>query len=191
MYTLKQLRRLRWLVLITVLVGIAASIAMNVLHAPPSLVARIASGIPPAAVFGSLELIARIPGSGKWLTRARVFGASIVALGAASISYAQQRAAVHDLGFAMWEAWIWPAVIDGFMIVASVSLVEVVHKIRELTAEPAGAAKPQTHTRVAVDLHETPEALAYRAAQAQRLRNESSLVGLNGNKPALAGPAES
>lgn len=186
MYTLKQLRRLRWFVLITVLVGIAASIAMNVLHAPPSLVARVASGIPPAAVFGSLELIARIPGSGKWLTRARVVGASIVALGAASISYAQQRAAVHDLGFAMWEAWIWPAIIDGFMIVASVSLVEVVHKIRQLTAEPGlSAAKPQTHTRVAVDLHETPEALAYRAAQAQRLRNESSLVGLNGKPVAI------
>lgn len=189
MYNLKQLRRLRWFVLVTVLVGIAASIAMNVLHAPPSLVARVASGIPPAAVFGSLELIARIPGSGKWLTRARVVGASIVALGAASISYAQQRAAVHDLGFAMWEAWIWPAIIDGFMIVASVSLVEVVHKIRELTAGSTGTAKPQTQIRDAVDLHEAPEALAYRAAQAAALRRESSLVGLNGSKPALAGPA--
>jgi len=180
MYNLKQLKRLRWLVLIAVLLGIAASIAMNVLHAPPSLVARLASAGPPVFVFASLELIARIPGSGKWLTRARITGATVVAVGAASISYAQQRAAVHGLGFAEWEAWIWPLIIDGFMVVASVSLVEVVRKIRQMTDPAAGAASP-TKLRAAADLQESAEVLAYRASVA-KMRQESKLAAMNGSK---------
>lgn len=183
MHNLKQLRRLRWFVLVTVLLGIAASVAMNVLHAPPSIVARLASAGPPIFVFGSLELIARIPGSGKWLTRARVAGAAIVAVGAAAISYAQQRAAVHELGFAEWEAWIWPLIIDGFMIVASVSLVEVVRKIRMMTDPAAGAATLPAQLRAVADQQEDPNTLAFRAAQAQ-LRRESSVAAMNGNKPA-------
>lgn len=181
MHNLKQLRRLRWLVLVTVLAGIAASIAMNVMHAPPNLPARFVATIPPLAVFGALELIARIPSSSPWLTRARVVGAASVASGAAAISYAQQRAAVHDLGFPMWEATIWPAIIDGFMVVASVSLVEVVRKIRELSTPP-GSVTSQATRRTMADQFESPETLAYREAAA-RLRRESSVAGMNGNKP--------
>jgi hypothetical protein len=181
MHNLKQLRRLRWLVLVTVLAGIAASITMNVLHAPPNLAARFVATIPPLAVFGALELIARIPSSSPWLTRARVAGAASVAAGAAAISYAQQRAAVHELGFPMWEATIWPAIIDGFMVVASVSLVEVVRKIRDLTS-PALPATSLARQRVLADQHETPGTLAYREAAA-KLRRESSVASMNGNKP--------
>lgn len=181
MHNLKQLRRLRWLVLVTVLAGIAASVVMNVLHAPANLPARFVATIPPLAVFGALELISRIPSSSQWLTRARVFGAALVAAGAAAISYAQQRAAVHELGFPMWEAMIWPAIIDGFMVVASVSLVEVVRKIRELTTPP-GSTSSVAKQRAMADLHEAPATLAYRA-DVERLRRESSVVSMNGNKP--------
>ena len=45
----------------------------------------------------------------------------------------------HQLGFAMWEAMIWPVIIDGIMIVASVSLVEVVRKVRQLTVQEVEA----------------------------------------------------
>lgn len=177
MHNLKQLRRLRWLVLVTVLGGIAASVVMNVLHAPQNLPARFVATIPPLAVFGALELISRIPSSSPWLTRARVAGATFVAMGAAAISYAQQRAAVEDLGFAAWEATIWPAIIDGFMVVASVSLVEVVRKIRELGSSTSLAAR-----RIVADRQESPATLAYRA-DVERLRRESSVAGMNGNKP--------
>lgn len=131
---LKALRRLRWLVGLTVLAGIAASVIMNVMHAPDNVWARFVATVPPLFLFGTLELIARIPSSGRMLTVMRVLGAAIVAIGAAAISYAQQRAAVHSLGFPQWEATVWPVIIDGFMVVASVSLVEVVRKIRQMTS---------------------------------------------------------
>lgn len=182
MYNLKQLRRLRILVFITVLLGIGASIAMNVLHAPDNPAARLVAAGPPLAVFFALELIARIPSSSKGLSAFRVVGAVVVALGAASISYAQQMAAVRGLGFAMWESYIWPLIIDGLMVVASVSLVEVVRKIRELDGTGTAATISPARLRVVSGLPESPEALAYRAAVAadRALRKESHLAGMNG-----------
>lgn len=180
---LKQLRRLRILVFITVLLGIGASIAMNVLHAPSNPAARLVAAGPPLAVFFALELIARIPSSSKGLSRFRIAGAVVVAFGAASISYAQQMAAVRGLGFAVWESFIWPLIIDGLMVVASVSLVEVIRKIRQLdgSAMPTGAVPAQR--RGGGDEQETMAALEYRAAVAAdkaRLRTESHLAGMNG-----------
>ncbi|HTE67054.1 MAG TPA: DUF2637 domain-containing protein [Candidatus Binatia bacterium] len=180
MHNLKQLRRLRWAVLVVVLCGIAVSVAVNVLHAPDNSTARLIAGVPPLAVYGALELVVRIPSSSRWLSALRISGATIVALGAATISYAQQRAAVRELGFAMWEAMIWPVIIDGIMVVASVSLVEVVRKMRQLTAEEIEAVTPAAKLRAAADVHESPEVLAYRADVA-KMRRESNLVAMNGN----------
>lgn len=181
MYDLKQLRRLRWLVLAAVLLGIGASIAMNVLHAPDNLAARLVAAGPPLAVFFALELIARIPSSSKGLTWFRIAGAVVVALGAATISYAQQRAAVRGLGFLDWESYVWPLIVDGLMIVASVSLVEVVRKIRQLDGS---ALHPVGFVPLRVgEVPESQEALAYRAAvsaEKLRLRSESHLAGMNG-----------
>lgn len=150
MYNLSQLRRLRWFVGFTVAAGIAASVAMNVFHAPTGGWARFAAAAPPLLAFGSIELIARIPTIGKWFTRFRNFGAAMVALGAASISYWQQKAAILGLGFQEWESWVWPATIDGFMVVATLSLVAVTHKIRELHAEPETVR--ETVDRIAEEL---------------------------------------
>lgn len=185
MYNLKQLRRLRWAVLVTVLTGIAASIAMNVLHAPDSLAAQLVSAGPPLAVFGALELVVRIPSSSRGLSALRIAGAAVVALGAAAISYAQQRAAVHELGFDAWESYIWPLIIDGIMVVASVSLVEVVRKIRQMTDPGSAAPTITARLRAAADVHESPEVLAYRAEVA-KMRRESSVAAMNGNGKAQA-----
>lgn len=185
MYNLKQLRRLRWAVLITVLCGIATSIAVNVLHAPDNLAAKFIAGVPPLAVYGALELVVRIPSSSRGLSALRITGATVIALGAATISYAQQRAAVHQLGFAMWEAMIWPVIIDGIMIVASVSLVEVVRKLRQLDTQASEGLTAAARLRAAADLHESPEVLAYRA-DVERMRRESSVAAMNGNGKAQA-----
>jgi hypothetical protein len=180
-YTLKQLNRLRWSVLIVVLAGIGASIAMNVLHAPDSWVARGVAAGPPIAVFAALEMIVRIPSSGRWPTIIRIVGAFLIASGAAAISYAQQKAAVMALGFAEWESFIWPTIIDGLMIVASVSLVEVVRHIRNVTnglTAVDGAPLPEQVRVVQPQVEESAEVLEYRAAMARR-RTEGALVGLN------------
>lgn len=182
MHNIKQLRKLRVLVFIVVLAGIGSSIAMNVLHAPTNTWARFVAAIPPLAVFGCLELIARIPSSSKTLTFFRIAGAVTVAGGAATLSYAQQYAAVLGLGFPHWQSVIWPGVIDGTMVVASVSLVEVVRKIRQLSEmdQPAPIV-----ARVLADKMETPATLAYREAQ-RKLREESAVSALNGSKAPVA-----
>jgi hypothetical protein len=181
--TLTQLRRLRWFVLVVVLAGIGASVAMNVLHAPDNHWARFVAALPPLAVFGCLELVVRIPSSSKGLSTVRIGGASLVAAGAVAISYAQQRAAISDLDFPAWEAMIWPVIIDGMMIVASVSLVEVVRLIRRQSAPAAAAAaSPVAVARVLADRLEAPATLAYREAQ-RSLRELSSVQALNGHKP--------
>jgi hypothetical protein len=186
MYDLKRLRRLRWLVFLVVVLGIGSSVAMNVLHAPENPAARFVSALPPIAVFGALELMTRIPSSSRGMSAVRISGATIVALIAAAISYAQQAAAILDLGFPGWEAQLWPVLIDGFMIVASVSLVEVVRKIREVEAPGPAAAVPSQRGAVG-DEPEEPKALEYRqavAADRERLRKESSLAAMNGSKAA-------
>jgi len=179
-YTLSQLNRMRWVVLVVVLIGIAASIAMNILHAPDSLAARLVSAGPPIAVFAAIELIARIPSSGRWTTAARIAGAAVIACAAAAISYAQQRAAVAGLGFALWEATIWPLIIDGLMIVASVSLVEVVRLIRNRTNGVVvvdGSPLPVVKAAQPSLVEESAEVLAYRAEMARK-REKGALQGL-------------
>ncbi len=181
--SLTQLQRLRWFVLVVVLAGIAASVAMNVLHAPDNLAARFVGGLPPLAVFACLELIARIPSSSRALTVFRISGAFAVAVGAAYLSYAQQFAAIIGLGFPHDQAAIWPGVIDGTMVVASVSLVEVVRKIRQVTESELAPVVPAKAARVLADRLETPETLAFRAAQA-KLGEVSAVAALNGSKVA-------
>jgi hypothetical protein len=182
---LTQLNRLRWFVLVVVLAGIGASVAMNVIHAPDNLPARFVGALPPLAVFACLELIARIPSSSKVLTVFRILGAVAVAVGAAYLSYRQQYAAISDLGFPHDQALIWPGVIDGTMVVASVSLVEVVRKIRQVTEADQPALQPLAQARQWADKFEDPATLAFREAQKKMREEEAQRAkAVNGGKAA-------
>lgn len=182
---LPELKRLRWAVLAVVLACILSSVAMNVLHAPDNPWARFVGALPPLAVFGCLELISRIPSSSVWLTVVRIGGATIVAGGAAYLSYFQQFAAIMDLGFPHDQALIWPGVIDGTMIVASVSLVEVVRKIRQMTVSGQPAPTPVAAARVWADQFEDPATLAYReAAKKLGIQASQERVAVNGSSKA-------
>jgi hypothetical protein len=183
---LHQLKRLRIAVLVVVLAGVLSSVLMNVLHAPDNLAARFVGALPPLAVFGCLELIVRIPSSSRALSWFRIGGAVLVAGGAAYLSYFQQKAAISDLGFPHDQAAIWPGVIDGTMVVASLSLLEVVRKIRQLTDSDRPAANPVATARVWTDQFEAPETLAFREAQKKMREEEAQRAKerLNGSKVA-------
>lgn len=131
-HSLTQLRRLRWYVLAVVVVGIAASVAMNVLHAPHSPIARCIAAVPPLALFGAVELISRIPSSNRWLSTGRIIGALAVAGVSGSLSYTSMVKVVERYGWTGWQAAIWPIAVDGLMMVATLSLVEVVRKVRQM-----------------------------------------------------------
>lgn len=185
MNKLNELLRLRRLVLVVVVFGIAASVTLNVMHAPHNVGARIVAALPPLAVFVVIELISRIPSSSRLLSSGRVLASLVVAGVGGSISYVQQMAYVHDLGYEGWIATIFPACIDGVMTVATLSLVEVVRKIRQVkeTLDEAPAAVA-VQTQAAIEKLESPATLAFRRAQTE-LRQQSAVPALNG-KPVLS-----
>jgi hypothetical protein len=151
MYTLEQLRRLRWIVGSLVAAGIAASVAMNVFHAPPGGWAVFAAAVPPLLAFGGIHVIAHIPTFGyKVIAFFRNAGAILVTAGAAAISFWQQKGAIRSLSFQEWESWIWPITVDGFMIVVTLSLVAVSRRYRELSVEEESAKA--TVNRIAEEL---------------------------------------
>jgi Protein of unknown function (DUF2637) len=132
---LRELRRLRWLVLVAVIAGIGTSVTLNVMHAPDNWGAKFVATIPPAAVFTVIELMSRIPSSGRLLSLGRILASLVVGAGAMAISYTQQYAFVLHLGFGGWVAQLLPVIIDGAMGVATLSLVEVVRSARAIREE--------------------------------------------------------
>jgi len=129
---LRHLKRLRWGVFAGVLLGIAVSVATNVLHADDNLISQGIAAWPPLALFGGIELISRIPSSNRWLSIGRIAATLAVAGTAGSISYGQMVGTVAKHGVVGWQGAIWPISVDGLMLVATLSLVEVVAKIRQL-----------------------------------------------------------
>lgn len=180
-----RVRRLRLAVGIAVFLGISLSVAINILHAPDNHWARLIAGAPPLAVWVILEFSSHIPSSSRLLSVVRVIGSAIVASGAVYLSYAQQYAAIIALGFPADQARIWPAIIDGTMMVMSVSLVEVSRKIRQIEGDLDDATDNDPQVRQAeLAKYEDPKALAFREAL-KRSRSgidlPASVSSLNGS----------
>lgn len=178
---LRSYRRLWIFVTVTTVIGLGLTVVLNVMHAPPTIGARIVGGTPPVFVLFCLELISRIPATSRLRSGFRV-AASIVVTGLSfAVSYEQQREFVMELGFDGWVAYVFPVIIDGAMVVSTLSLVEVTVKVRMLRTEAATESQP-----VVAPVVVTPEVLdAERAGQrfreaAAKLRTESTMAALNG-----------
>ena len=74
-----ELVRLRWAVRGVLAFGLAASIAANVLHAPPNPTSQIISAWPPLSLLLTLELVSRIPVHRWWRAAIRVLATTTVA----------------------------------------------------------------------------------------------------------------
>jgi hypothetical protein len=139
---LKHLKRLRWGVFAGVVLGILVSVATNVLHAEDNIISQLIAAWPPLALFGGIELISRIPSSNRWLSIGRVLATLAVAGVAGSLSYVHMSGTVEQYGEHGWRAAIWPITVDGLMLTATLSLVEVVAKIRQLESSLEEIAAP-------------------------------------------------
>lgn len=129
---LSRAKRLRWLILLVTIVCIGVSVTLNVLHAPSNPIAEGVAGLPPVAAFFVIELIARIPASNLLLAVGRIIGSVTVGGIAAVVSYFQQVEYLERLGFPSGVAHAYPFVIDGTMLVTTLSLVEIVRTVRRL-----------------------------------------------------------
>lgn len=158
MQTLQQsYRRMRWFVAGVTLLGIVTSVLLNVLHAPPRWDMQMVGAFAPIAVFLSIEMVSRIPVNGLLLGIGRILASLAVGAGAGFISYLQQVDYLLKGGYESTIAHIFPGIIDGLTVVATLSLVEVTRVLRKLSVAigkslaPVAAPSPSDAPAVAPD----------------------------------------
>jgi hypothetical protein len=158
--SLPQLRRVRWAVRATLLLGVAASVAANILHAEPNPVSQVIAAWPPLALLLTVELISRVPVHRRSLAIVRLAATTTIAGIAAWVSYWHMAGVASRYGETGASPYLLPLSVDGLVIVASVSLVELAGRIRlaETAAADAAEAMAAAAARAA-------EALATRAAE--------------------------
>jgi hypothetical protein len=134
---LPQLRRIRWAVRAALFLGVAASVAANVLHAQPNPISQTISAWPPLALLLTVELTSRIPMHKPILAGIRVLATMAIAGIAAWVSYWHMQNVAVRFGETEVSAYLLPLSVDGLIVVASVSLVELAGRIRVLEERAA------------------------------------------------------
>lgn len=168
---LPQLIRIRWAVRATLILGVAASVAANVLHAEPNIISQTISAWPPLALLLTVELTSRIPMHRPALAAIRVLSTAIIAGIAAWVSYWHMQDVAVRFGESGVSSYLLPISVDGLIVVASVSLVELGGRIREATdkklaaQETSAAPVAQPVTPVPAPVAPAPVAEVAPAAQ--------------------------
>jgi hypothetical protein len=142
MFTKSNLVHLRWLCRGIIGGTGMFSIWANVLHVIlvtiPSIIFAAA---PPVVVLLGWEMVSRIPirEDAKWYVKlVRPVATGLIAFGGAWLSYWHQRAAIYRYNSGDEQnAAILPLLIDGLMIVSSVSVYEINARIRAMDAKKA------------------------------------------------------
>lgn len=120
---------------------IVASVWANVLHAQANIPSILISAFPPLIILGGFEIISRIPlnKEASILIRAARPLATILIVGIGVwLSYQNQREAFANYADQL-HAKLLPIAIDGLMVIASVSLIELNHMI--LRTEALGISR--------------------------------------------------
>lgn len=132
----RSLRRVRWAVRAALLLGIAASVAANVLHAVPNLVAQTIAAWPPLALLLTVELIARVPAYRRSLAVLRFAATGAIAGIAAWVSYWHMCGVAQRYGERGAAPYLIPLSVDGLIVITSVCLVELNGRLRDATSDP-------------------------------------------------------
>ncbi|AYF26892.1 hypothetical protein CSH63_05415 [Micromonospora tulbaghiae] len=132
---LASLKKIRWSVRSVLAFGVAASVAGNVLHARDDLISQLISAWSPLALLLTLELISRVPVHRRSLGLARWAATALIAAIAAWVSYWHMAAVASRFGETNGSQYLLPLSVDGLVIVASISLVELGERIAAVTKE--------------------------------------------------------
>jgi len=130
MTELRSLRRLRWGLRVTLALGVAASVAANVLHARPDPISQAIAAWPPLALLLTVEWITRVPVHRRSLSVSRIVATAVIAGIAAWVSYWHMAGVAARYGETGSAPYLLPFSVDGLVIVASISLVELAGRIR-------------------------------------------------------------
>lgn len=137
-----SIRRVRHAVRGVLGLGIAASIAANVLHAQDNPIARVISAWPPGALFITVEVVSRVPVQSRALSWARVGAATVIAGIAAWVSYWHMVAVALRYGESPDSAHLLPLSVDGLVVVASICLFELGTRLRGTAVAPTANTWP-------------------------------------------------
>ena len=157
---LPQLRRVRWAVRATLVLGVAASVVANVLHARDNPISQAIAAWPPLALLLTVELISRVPVHRRSLAAARLLATATIAGIAAWVSYWHMAGVVARYGETGTVPYLLPLSVDGLIVVASVSLVELSARRRDTTPASAPAKAPAVPTQASVAVGPAVSAVA-------------------------------
>jgi len=129
--SLASMLRLRWAVRAVLTLGVAASIAGNVLHANGGIISQIISAWSPLALLLTVELISRVPVHRRSLAVVRWAATAVIAGIAAWVSYWHMAAVASHYGETGGSQYLLPLSVDGLIVVASICLVELGGRIEE------------------------------------------------------------
>lgn len=135
---LPQLKRVRWAVRGALTLGVAASVAANILHARSNPVSQIIAAWPPLALLLTIELVSRVPVHSRSLAVVRVCATTTIATIAAWVSYWHMAGVAARYGEIGASPYLLPFSVDGLVVITSVSLVELAGRIRA-AQQPAEA----------------------------------------------------
>lgn len=121
----KSLKRIRWAVRLVLALGVAASIAGNVLHARDEFISQVISAWSPLALLLTIELISRVPVHSRRLALSRWAATALIAGIAAWVSYWHMAAVAARYGETNGAQYLLPLSVDGLVVVASICLVEL------------------------------------------------------------------
>src|SRR3954452_6220472 len=114
---LPQLKRIRWAVRAALFLGVAASVAANVLHARQNPISQAISAWPPLALLLTVELTSRIPMHKRSLAAVRVLATVAIAGIAAYVSYLHMQGVALRYGETSASAYLLPVSVDGLIVV--------------------------------------------------------------------------
>jgi hypothetical protein len=178
---LPQLRRVRWAVRATLVLGVAASVAANILHALDNPISQAIAAWPPLALLLTVELISRVPVHRRSLAVARLFATATIAGIAAWVSYWHMAGVAARYGETGASAYLLPLSVDGLIVVASICLVELGSHISTLERE-ARAEKLEKEARAEA----AATALASRSLDQSPVGEQGSVTGVPGLIPVPA-----
>lgn len=135
---IRQLKRLRWAVRMVLTLGVAASVAANILHANPNPISQTIAAWPSLAFLLTVELVSRIPVTRRLRAAVRISATAAVAGIAAWVSYWHMVDVARRYGETGSSPYLLPITVDGVIVVASICLVELAVKLASL--EPGEAA---------------------------------------------------
>ena len=126
----RHLVRVRWGVRGALALGVAASVAANMLHADPNPISQAISAWPPLALLLTVELISRVPVHRRSLAVVRLSATALIAGIAAWVSYTHMVAVAARYGEQGLASHLIPLSVDGVVVVASVCLVELAGRMQ-------------------------------------------------------------